>query len=588
MRARRRGRRRLARGRPLDAARMLSAQQPVDGFGRVAMDDQPVVLGDLDDGIEARLRLALADRLPRAAYPRLLVAEDHRLHAADEIRERRVHQQALERRAVRGADQLHAALGDRARGQRLRLGADLVDDDDLRHMVLDGLDHHALLSARVRHLHAPCAADCRVRDVAVAADLVRRVDDDHALAEVVREEARRLSPLRRLADSGTAEEQDASAALDEVLHQVDRAEDRAADPEGQTDDVALAVAYRRDSMQRAFDAGAVVGAELADGRDDVIDVGAGHCLVGEVDGAPREARLGQASEVHDDLEEPVGVERGQSLSERLGEGGEQQVQVVGERALRHRHVYWACGAKTVQAGRCTDVRAGRRLRARYRFTRPATTHVRYVLFRERLEGNGMAHDKNESQARGTAARSRTTLTRRSRAAAVLGAALLIASGASAADEDGPILIERQGSFAVGGTVVGDPAASSLHCDHGFVDYQIPPNARAVNLLMWHSASAAAWQNRWDGGEGFQSIFVRRGFPVYVWDGPRVGRANWGCAEIAYTPEPGRDQQNFDAWRLGPAYLEWFEGVQFPTDDPEAWNQATRARYHEFDTVENAQ
>ena len=200
----------------------------------------------------------------------------------------------------------------------------------------------------------------------------------------------------------------------------------------------------------------------------------------------------------------------------------------------------------------------------------------------------MAHDKNESQARGTAARSRTTLTRRSRAAAVLGAALLIASGASAADEDGPILIERQGSFAVGGTVVGDPAASSLHCDHGFVDYQIPPNARAVNLLMWHSASAAAWQNRWDGGEGFQSIFVRRGFPVYVWDGPRVGRANWGCAEIAYTPEPGRDQQNFDAWRLGPAYLEWFEGVQFPTDDPEAWNQATRARYHEFDTVENAQ
>jgi hypothetical protein len=29
-------------------------------------------------------------------------------------------------------------------------------------------------------------------------------------------------------------------------------------------------------------------------------------------------------------------------------------------------------------------------------------------------------------------------------------------------------------------------------------------------------------------------------------------------------------------------------VQFPTKDAEAWNQASRARYLEFDTVENAQ
>jgi hypothetical protein len=29
-------------------------------------------------------------------------------------------------------------------------------------------------------------------------------------------------------------------------------------------------------------------------------------------------------------------------------------------------------------------------------------------------------------------------------------------------------------------------------------------------------------------------------------------------------------------------------VQFPTKDPEAWNQASRARYLEFDTLENAQ
>lgn len=181
----------------------------------------------------------------------------------------------------------------------------------------------------------------------------------------------------------------------------------------------------------------------------------------------------------------------------------------------------------------------------------------------------------------------TTWDRRS-FAVLAAAALSTLPGIAAAQIAEPLLIEKQGAFAVGGQVAGDPATASLHCDHGVVEYQIPPNARSVNLLMWHSASAIAWQQRWDGGEGFQSIFLRRGYPVYLWDGPRVGRANWGCAEIAYKPGIGRDQQNFAAWRFGVAYPDWFDGVQFPKDDPEAWNQAMRARYDEFDTVANAQ
>jgi hypothetical protein len=175
---------------------------------------------------------------------------------------------------------------------------------------------------------------------------------------------------------------------------------------------------------------------------------------------------------------------------------------------------------------------------------------------------------------------------RTRAAALILA--LVVSFAGNAQNSTAIAIEKQGAFAVGGTILGDAAGSSLHCDHGVVEFQIPPRARAVNLLMWHSASAVAWQNRWDGGEGFQSIFVRRGFPVYLWDGPRVGRANWGCAATVYEPVTGRDQANFTAWRFGTVYPEWFDGVQFPKDDTEAWNQAMRARYQEFDTIANAQ
>ena len=152
----------------------------------------------------------------------------------------------------------------------------------------------------------------------------------------------------------------------------------------------------------------------------------------------------------------------------------------------------------------------------------------------------------------------------------------------------PIILESTGAYEVGGKVIakpGDPS-QTLSCDHGYVEYFIPAKRRSVGLIMWHSSSTKVWENRWDGGEGYKSIFLRRGYPVYLWDGPRVGRANWSCEPITYTPEYF-DQRNFAAWRFGLTYLDWHPGLQFPTADKEAWNQATRARYDEFDTLENA-
>lgn len=163
-------------------------------------------------------------------------------------------------------------------------------------------------------------------------------------------------------------------------------------------------------------------------------------------------------------------------------------------------------------------------------------------------------------------------------------ALLLCATSGAAQD---MRIARQGAFEAGGTILRD-GERTLSCDHGHVEYQIPARPRAISLFMWHSSSTKVWQSRWDGGEGYQSIFLRRGFPVYLWDGPRVGRANWGCAPYAYKPSIGQDQQNFVAWRLGAKYPDWFPGVQFPTGDAAAWNQAARARYDEFDTVENAE
>lgn len=197
---------------------------------------------------------------------------------------------------------------------------------------------------------------------------------------------------------------------------------------------------------------------------------------------------------------------------------------------------------------------------------------------------------------GPVCRRTPTLRPRSRGLAALIAGLMFAGaghGASAqeaarAQKKPPIVLDETGAFEVGGKVIVNPKddKQTLSCDHGYVEYFIPAKRRAVGLIMWHSSSTKVWENRWDGGEGFKSLFLRAGYPVYLWDGPRVGRANWSCEPITYTPDYF-DQRNFIAWRFGVTFPEFTPGLQFPTADKEAWNQATRARYDEFDTLENA-
>ncbi|MBO9604180.1 MAG: alpha/beta fold hydrolase [Novosphingobium sp.] len=175
--------------------------------------------------------------------------------------------------------------------------------------------------------------------------------------------------------------------------------------------------------------------------------------------------------------------------------------------------------------------------------------------------------------------------------AAAAAGLALAAGGVAAQgpslPNGAIAIAKQGSFEAGGHILGD-AAKSLACDHGHVEYEIPVGAKKTALFLWHSSSAAVWQRRWDGGEGYQTKLLRAGYPTYVWDGPRVGRANWGCEDYTYHAQAGRDQGNFGAWRFGPAYPNFYPGEQFPVNDPDALEQANRARYDEFDSVANAQ
>ena len=97
--------------------------------------------------------------------------------------------------------------------------------------------------------------------------------------------------------------------------------------------------------------------------------------------------------------------------------------------------------------------------------------------------------------------------------------------AAEATKPAPLVIQEQGSFAVGGTMTqapGDfdplkptaPAGQTYRGDHAYAFYQVPVNARKLPLVLWHGAGqfSKTWETTADGREGYQNIFLRRGFP----------------------------------------------------------------------------
>lgn len=148
-----------------------------------------------------------------------------------------------------------------------------------------------------------------------------------------------------------------------------------------------------------------------------------------------------------------------------------------------------------------------------------------------------------------------------------------------------LVLQEQGSFAVGGTVLSTPGTynndnpttegQTFHGDHLYAFYQIPQSSKALPIVMLHGAyqSARSWETTPDGREGFQTLFLRRGFPVYLVDQPRRGRA--GNSTVAATIEPTPfDQLFFDQFRIG-KWPNYFDNVQFDRK-PETLDQFFRS------------
>lgn len=167
---------------------------------------------------------------------------------------------------------------------------------------------------------------------------------------------------------------------------------------------------------------------------------------------------------------------------------------------------------------------------------------------------------------------------------------------------GPITIECQGSFFIGGrqikasgryhagsTPAPNSAGQTYWVDQMYVQYQTPPNARKLPLVLVHggAGTGACWESTPDGREGFQTIFLRRGYPVYVVDAPRGGRSgmpsfNGKFGQLddarqivpARTARPGQEHA-WSRWRMGPQYPDVFASQAFPMTAVEPFLKAVR-------------
>ena len=161
-----------------------------------------------------------------------------------------------------------------------------------------------------------------------------------------------------------------------------------------------------------------------------------------------------------------------------------------------------------------------------------------------------------------------------------------AAMAQQASKPQPLVIQEQGSFTAGGTVMAapgtfdprnptQPAGQTFRGDHVYAFYQIPVNPRKYPIVMWHGFGqfSKTWETTPDGREGFQNIFLRRGFATYLIDQPRRGNAGRSTIETTITPKPD-EQFWFGQFRLG-VWPNYFNGVQF-SRDPEVLNQSFRS------------
>ena len=173
------------------------------------------------------------------------------------------------------------------------------------------------------------------------------------------------------------------------------------------------------------------------------------------------------------------------------------------------------------------------------------------------------------------------------------------SGAASAQATGPLMLQSQGSFFVGGQDeqsdgLGPAPIPGLFGTDGtwtvnqmYVQFERPYRVSHLPIVLIHGCclTGKTWETTPDGRMGWYEYFVRQGFPTYEIDQVARGRSGFdmtainevvmGKADISHLPyilSAGHE----DAWRVfrfGPQFPTAFPGEQFPV-----WTAAPNGQF----------
>ena len=177
----------------------------------------------------------------------------------------------------------------------------------------------------------------------------------------------------------------------------------------------------------------------------------------------------------------------------------------------------------------------------------------------------------------------------------------------------PIALREMGSFHIGGREVeisGKPVKEVVLAPGGvpatidpngkylveamYVQYFLPVDRRgAVPLLMWHGGglTGVTYETKPDGGEGWLTWFLKKGWDVYNSDAVERGRAGWAMYPDIFTTEPVflPTANPWERFRIGPgpgsyATRQTNPGTQFPVEHYEDFLRQNVPRWTSNDTA----
>ena len=159
---------------------------------------------------------------------------------------------------------------------------------------------------------------------------------------------------------------------------------------------------------------------------------------------------------------------------------------------------------------------------------------------------------------------------------------IMAAAGVAGTLGGPLELEDDGSFFVGGTpmnsnfpgvpAAGGPAApGQIIINQMYVHYRIPKASNRIPVVMVHGSghTGATFETTPDGREGWATYFLRRNFPVYVVDHSGRGRSGFDPTLVNRAKVEGNAAllPDFPIATRERAWLFFRFGATFPTPHP---------------------